>query len=764
MNNPQKDEKTVYTYPDTNDSITQKMISQHGDEYARYWTHSEDSLLKEVLKSPCFPGKGYTLLDVGCGEGRLFHYFADTASLITAIEPDTQRFNSAQKTAQEIEMRNPKCRIECENDSFSSTQTRILYDVVLSSHVVQHISSREVEPHLEKLVQCTSPGGIIILHTTYSGEDKDVFVKASVRKDSGQWVEPEISQDVFDSLIRGEGVLPIHKFNLQHLIETMKKYGCELRFQHLFHADKELLEEWGLHRTDIELNHDTQLYSRGRDVSLVFQKELIIQEGSLSSFFPVAINMSGFDPETFEKKVNDIQSTLVPGSCIINNQSSSCDFHCREIAKIFHNRSLEAKPISLNIGSTEFKLATEADIRVHATFWIDFFRERNIGIFCCNMYFQDQPVNAAISLRNLFLTKHVSKEEKTGNDNHVCFFRKKRQGQPKPTTTSVCNNYFSKWEKGVPASIASFCKELTDVISELLNGSTNEKEKTAIVDSFDFQKPIECRYNILEINAIREIKCNDAAKLVRAYPKQLYGLLTGDEGFAFVPEKTAKKRLGEFSWQTRNFAYFTCFGKHSLMFNLKHQDSLYSKKQVEYVQVYEPKGENSDNRIKYFRLKSCIAGVDHGILDTIEDVLLTELEVYYLNKRFSDYQSNKYDVYALRQKLIRFVRLASSQIEEINSLRKLIIASIGLQQSLNETKHSLALITDDVSIKDQLNLNILVSGLTFATVVVGVYSIANDNTHKGIWIVAIGLIVLATFVLVRHRKSIRNKLRNLQQP
>ena len=750
MNNPKKHESTAFSYPDTNDSITQKMISQYGDEYARYWTHSEDSLLKEVLKSPCFPGKGYTLLDVGCGEGRLFHYFADTASLITAIEPDTQRFNSAQKTAHEIEMRNPKCRIECENDSFSSTQTKILYDVVLSSHVIQHISSQDVEPHLERLVQCTSPGGIIIVHTTYSGEDKDVFVKASVRKDSGQWEEPEISQDVFDSLIRGEGVLPIHKFNLQYLIEAMKKYGCELRFQHLFHADKELLEEWGLRRTDVELNRDTQLYSRGRDVSLVFQKELIIQEGSLSSFFPIAINLSSFNPKTFEKKVNDIQSTLAPSSCIINNEYT-CNLHCRETAKIFHNRSLEAKPISLNIGSTEFKLATEADIRVHATFWIDFFRERNIGIFCCNMYFQDQPVNAAISLRNLYLTNLVSEEkEPDSNEKHPT----------KTTIASLCDKYFSKWGKGTPASISSFCNELKDVISKSLNCPTNKKEETAIIDSFDFQDSIDCHYNILEINTLRDIECLDTAKLVRAYPKQFYGLLTGDEGFAFVPEKTAKKRLGEFSWQTRNFAYFTCFGKHSLMFNLKHQDSLYSKKQVEYVQVYEPKGENSDNRIKYFRLKSCIAGVDHGILDTVEDVLLTELEVYFLNNQYSDYKSNKCNVYALRQKLIKFVRSANTQIEEINSLRKQIITSVGLQQSLNETKHSLALLTDDVSIKDQIRLNTWMTGLTLATVAIGIFTICNGpEKARFIWIGAIIFLAL----LPRLWRSVQKALTKQQK-
>ena len=751
MNNPKKHESTAFSYPDTNDSITQKMISQHGEEYARYWTHSEDSLLKEVLKSPCFPSKDYTLLDVGCGEGRLFHYFADTASLITAIEPDAKRFNSAQKTAQEIETKNPKCRIECENDSFPFIQANNLYDVVLSSHVVQHISSQDVEPHLEKLVQCTSPGGIIILHTTYSGEDKDVFVKASVRKDSEQWEELEISQDVFDSLIKGEDVLPIHKFKLQYLIETMKRYGCELRFQHLFHADKELLEEWGLRRTDVELNRDTQLYSRGRDVSLVFQKELIIQEGSLSSFFPIAINLSSFNPKTFEKKVNDIQSTLAPSSCIINNEYS-CNLHCRETAKIFHNRSLEAKPISLNIGSTEFKLATEADIRVHATFWIDFFRERNIGIFCCNMYFQDQPVNAAISLRNLYLTKHVSEEkEPDSNEKHPT----------KTTIASLCDKYFSKWGKGTPASISTFCNELKDVISKSLNCPTNKKEETAIIDSFDFQDSIDCHYNILEINTLRDIECLDTAKLVQSYPKQFYGLLTGDEGFAFVPEKTAKKRLEEFSWQTRNYSYFTCFGKHSLMFNLKHQDGLYSKRQVEYVKIYEPKGENSDNRIKYFRLKSCIAGVDHGILDTVEDVLLTELEVYFLNNQYSDYKSNKCDVYALRQKLIKFVRSANTQIEEINSLRKQIITSVGLQQSLNETKHSLALLTDDVNITEQFKLNTLMTGLTLATVIVGVFPIWYDN-HKGyqVWLIAVVLVMILTLARIYLGKSLRKKLRN----
>ena len=94
----------AYTYPDKNDLLTCQLIDTEFD--GAYWAESEAEVLRQALEETdavvklCREKKkAVSLLDLGCGMGRLFPVFAAKADLITAAEPDEERFAAAEAAA-----------------------------------------------------------------------------------------------------------------------------------------------------------------------------------------------------------------------------------------------------------------------------------------------------------------------------------------------------------------------------------------------------------------------------------------------------------------------------------------------------------------------------------------------------------------------------------------------------------------------------------------------------------------------------------------
>ena len=83
--------KPQYNYPDPNDAITMKVINEF-QANENYWSNSEKWILRNIHQTIENGGfTNYSLLDAGCGEGRLFHEFINHTSKIIGIEPDKQR-------------------------------------------------------------------------------------------------------------------------------------------------------------------------------------------------------------------------------------------------------------------------------------------------------------------------------------------------------------------------------------------------------------------------------------------------------------------------------------------------------------------------------------------------------------------------------------------------------------------------------------------------------------------------------------------------
>ena len=88
----------MYTYPDANDLLTIELINKEFD--GEYWGKSEENLFPTIVEAVEGVAGERNMLDLGCGMGRLFPYFAPYMQNIQALEPDVERYAEAVKAAE----------------------------------------------------------------------------------------------------------------------------------------------------------------------------------------------------------------------------------------------------------------------------------------------------------------------------------------------------------------------------------------------------------------------------------------------------------------------------------------------------------------------------------------------------------------------------------------------------------------------------------------------------------------------------------------
>ena len=104
--------------------------------------------------------RGKSLLEVGCGDGRLTALLADKPQKITAIDPDEASMEVARKNVAGIDFRvGSGEKLNFDDDSF---------DIVLFSYSLHHQDCEKALTEARKVVR---PGGqILILEPTHDGE------------------------------------------------------------------------------------------------------------------------------------------------------------------------------------------------------------------------------------------------------------------------------------------------------------------------------------------------------------------------------------------------------------------------------------------------------------------------------------------------------------------------------------------------------------------------------------------------------------------
>ena len=201
----------AYQYPDEADGITLSLVLSSNLALEKL----DDA--ERTVFSTCkdlFHQKSYeTLLDLGCGKGRLILKFADFFKRITALDPDERRLGKAK----EMLRKNNINHVDYISKTFEDAEfPENVFDVVLCNQIIQHVPTDFIEPMMQGIFKVLRKNGLLILATSHSRRKCDYFFKSYLKK--GNVKTSEITEREFNGLTTNtQQILPIHYFSERSL-------------------------------------------------------------------------------------------------------------------------------------------------------------------------------------------------------------------------------------------------------------------------------------------------------------------------------------------------------------------------------------------------------------------------------------------------------------------------------------------------------------------------------------------------------------------
>ncbi|MCQ2554264.1 MAG: hypothetical protein MJ171_01255 [Clostridia bacterium] len=219
---------------------------------------------------------------------------------------------------------------------------------------------------------------------------------------------------------------------------------------------------------------------------------------------------------------------------------------------------------------------------------------------------------------------------------------------------------------------------------------------------------------LIELNDLRDLK--DVHEIEKEEGHAIYGLLTGDEGYKFVPDSVIHERLKN-HWGSRNFMRYYSFGQGNVLVNLDSSDAYsdYLKRQNEFGGTFYG-GVNP-----YFLIDCQIPGVAHGIMFSLEMIMIISTianRIYLKQEEFStdkshDFGSNIRKTREYRRELIATLRMVENLgISEMGELEKMMLSSQNITSLVDSLKYLLELIESELDLLYSTNTNRLVNILT----------------------------------------------------
>jgi hypothetical protein len=217
---------------------------------------------------------------------------------------------------------------------------------------------------------------------------------------------------------------------------------------------------------------------------------------------------------------------------------------------------------------------------------------------------------------------------------------------------------------------------------------------------------------VLEINGFDDY--TDVTKLREEQAPCLYGMLTGDEGWEYVPPALAQKRLSENMWSSRKHVSVIAFASSFLMINLYNSPPAleYSEHQTRYFTDYY--GEINP----YFDLHSTFAGVNHGLLFAVEVGMIIHSFSQSILDRQGAYQfgvqkSFRKSIQEIksfrRQVILTLNRVENIQISEMGELQVLVLESLKISPIIDRLKYLLELMESEMDLMYSTRTNTLVN-------------------------------------------------------
>lgn len=208
----------------------------------------------------------------------------------------------------------------------------------------------------------------------------------------------------------------------------------------------------------------------------------------------------------------------------------------------------------------------------------------------------------------------------------------------------------------------------------------------------------------------------DLQQIEENHANLLYGLMTGDEGYAFVPQDLARERLVN-CWGSRDFMRIYASRQSFLFINLLHtpRQQEYLDRQTQFGNdIY--KGANP-----YFFMEDCPLTVNHGILFSVEfamimRTLINEVLAFqseHKKKKFRSYYKRIRETLELRRRIIMVLeKVEQTQIAEIGELSSILLTSQHIIPIVEQVKYLLELLEGDLTLIYSERNNVLMTILT----------------------------------------------------
>lgn len=226
--------KDHYSYPDKNDALTVKFIAIK-QPFEGYWDKSEKFILERMKK----PVEAYVesktntcFLDAGSGTGRLLPEFESYFDKILAIDPDEHLLEIAKDTAEKFGLSKKVIFQKTSIEKIDWEKGSV--DVILRSHVLQHVHTEAVANILAKFEQLLKNNGLVFITTCHSRKNYDFYTKMYLK--NREVIEEGIEKNEFNFLSRNEkDILPIHFFSKKNIFRMLRGFHFEILDFKSFH-------------------------------------------------------------------------------------------------------------------------------------------------------------------------------------------------------------------------------------------------------------------------------------------------------------------------------------------------------------------------------------------------------------------------------------------------------------------------------------------------------------------------------------------------
>ncbi len=222
-----------------------------------------------------------------------------------------------------------------------------------------------------------------------------------------------------------------------------------------------------------------------------------------------------------------------------------------------------------------------------------------------------------------------------------------------------------------------------------------------------------------EISGLSNSEIKDPQTLLDRFPRQIYGLLTADEGWRFVPKDVAIEKTN-MKWRTRNF--FLAIPLHSCVLFINLLDGDTHKQYIESQKLLRAKFGHTLE--EYFTFKPRIAGLKHGPLLFLEiaSIQYGMLEQV-LNKIAKAKPKRIRDFITQQEELIEALsKLAKVKIQEVRILGQNIGKTMLLENKIGEVTKRLEEIERTLIIKYNKRINLLMITLAILGVIFAIFS------------------------------------------